>query len=666
MKPKMQSTTKPNQAARLFLLSVLLLIPTLLFSSGFQNLLGFELGGQALRLWLPATLATCGLVVCGRPQYLLAVSELRQRRIGQHSIKSLALLVSFVSSASLELSYLFAPGGPQSESWWQLAALLSLLLLGFWIQVSVETRASLALNRLVTAERQTVVKLRGKTEETVAFQDLKVGDSIQLAAGQTAPVDGELSVRSAEVTNALLGWRSKVLVRGQKVFAGSHLDSGSEKGVQPVKIRVTAIGDDRYLQRVIQMVLDGQLAKSKTARFVGRLVGWLAYLILAVAFVTAVVWALEGKSGQFIADRVLGVLVGSNPFALSIAMPVVAAAISLSTTERGILIRDSLMFYRARKTKILVFNKTGTLTTGVRQVVKAELAVGNPLADVAELVALAAGLEAGLSNSVALAISAEAKRLKVEPVLVRDQMVMPGQGVSARIEGYRFSIGGPSLLTQYGISIAVEDLMRVGTANSAGDTVVYVLRDSTLLGYLMLSDQLRSGSKKTVEALQDLGVRVVMLTGDDNGSANALARDLGIDEVYAEVLPHQKAQVVQSLQVGRKKVAMVGDGFEDSAALEQADIGMAFGAGGDLQIESAGIILTGSEPKTVVETIKFSRLSSRKTGQNVIFAIGYNLAVMLLASGLLPGLSVSALLATVLLSLSTLIVVANAQLIRRR
>ena len=666
MKRKVISNISATRASRLFFLSVLLLVPTLLFSSSFQELLGFELGGQALRLWLPAALATLGLIVCGRPLFQLAAFELRHFKVGSHVIKALALVIALLTSLYLELSQLFSAGGVQTDSWWAVAALISLVTLALWIQLSAENPASLSLDQLLDVEPETVLQVRGKSEEAVAFHALKIGDSVLVESGQIVPIDGDLLTRSVKATNPLLGWTSSVLVKGSPIYAGTRLDTSAETELKPAKIKATSVGEARYLSKVIQTVSAGQLAVSKTARLVELISGWLGYLILAVAGTTALVWALEGQTLETVSGRVLAVLISSNPFILSLAIPTVAAAISLTATRRGILIRDRLVFERARKTKVLIFNKTGTLTTGVRTVVSAELAVGNPLADVAELVSLAAGLEAGLNNSVALAISAEAKRLKVEPVQVRDQMVMPGQGVSARIEGYRFSIGGPSLLTQYGISIDVEDLMRVGAANSAGNTVVYVLRDSTLLGFLVLSDQVRSSSKRAVEGLQDLGIRVVMMTGDDNGSANALARELGISEVYAEVLPHQQAQVVQSLQSGRKTVAMVGHGFDDSAALQQSDLGIAFGAGSELELESVGIILTGSEPKDVVSTIKLSKLSSLRAGQNLAWAAGYNIAALALSSGVVPGVSVSPLLAAVLMSLSTLIVVANAQLIRRR
>ncbi len=666
MKRIVPPNVSATRASRLFFISVLLLVPALLFSSSFQQLLGFELGGQALRLWLPVALATIGLIVCGRPLFQLAAVELRQLKVGSSSIKALALIIALLTGLYHQFSQLLSAGGVQTDSWWVLAALISLMMLGLWIQLSAENPASLSLDQLLDSDPETVLQVRGKSEEAVAFEVLKVGDSVLVEPGQIVPIDGDLLTRSVKASNPLLGWTSHVLVKGAPIFAGSRLDSSVGSELPPAKIKVTALGEARYLSRVIQMVSAGQLSAPKTARMAERISGWLGYLTLAVAGTTALVWALEGQGLDSVIDRVLAVLISSSPFALSLAIPTVAAAISLTATRRGILIRDRLVFERARKAKVLVFNKTGTLTTGVRTVVKAELAVGNPLADVAELVSLAAGLEAGLNNSVALAISAEAKRLRVEPVPVRDQMVMPGQGVSARIEGYRFSIGGPSLLTQYGISIDVEDLMRVGAANSEGNTVVYVIRDSTLLGFLMLSDQVRTSSKRAVESLQDLGIRVVMMTGDDNGSANALARELGISEVYAEVLPHQQAQVVQSLQSGRKTVAMVGHGFDDSAALQQSDLGIAFGAGNELGLESVGVILTGSEPKDVVTAIRLSKLSSLKAGQNLAWAAGYNAAALALSSGVVPGLSVSPLLAAVLMSLSTLIVVANAQLIRRR
>jgi Cu2+-exporting ATPase len=384
------------------------------------------------------------------------------------------------------------------------------------------------------------------------------------------------------------------------------------------------------------------------------------------AILTAVIWPLLGRTElDFVLERVVAVLVIACPHALGLAIPLVSSISTAKAARSGILIRDRIAFEAVRNVNVVLFDKTGTLTTGQRGVIQTHITRRGALEDIDELIAVAAGLEGGSEHVIARAILAEAAKRKVKPLEVKDVMTTPGVGVSGRFGEYRLFAGGPSLLTSMRIDIEVQDLIAADAANSAGQTVIYVVRDTVLLGFVTLRDQVREASEEAVYQLQRMGMRVAMLTGDAHGVANALASELGIDEVYAEVLPHQKAEVVASLQAGGARVAMVGDGVNDAPALAQANVGIAIGTGTNVAVESAGVVLISDDPMAVLSAISLSRRSYAKMVQNLLWGAGYNVIAIPLAAGAFGGLVLSPAVGAVLMSLSTLIVAANAQLLRK-
>jgi len=450
------------------------------------------------------------------------------------------------------------------------------------------------------------------------------------------------------------------------VFAGSINAVGMELGLGEIAIRVTAVGDASVVGTIGKLVSQAKASKSKTQRLADRAAGWLFYAALFSAFLTAVLWSLFGHTQlDFILERVVTVLVIACPHALGLAIPLVSSITTAKAARNGVLIRDRIAFEALRKIDVVLFDKTGTLTTGERGVIQTHITRRGALEDMDELIAVAAGLESGSEHAIARAILAEAAKRKVKPLEVKDVMTTPGVGVSGRFGEYRLFAGGPALLTANRIDIEVQDLMAADAANTAGQTVIYIVRDTALLGFVTLGDRVRETSHEAVYQLQRMGKRVAMLTGDAHGVANAVAAQLGIDEVYAEILPHQKAEVVANLQSNGARVAMVGDGVNDAPALAQANVGIAIGSGTNVAVESAGVVLISDDPLAVLSAMGLSKRSYTKMVQNLFWGAGYNVLAIPLAAGAFAGLVLSPAVGAVLMSLSTLIVAANAQLLRK-
>jgi Cu2+-exporting ATPase len=396
--------------------------------------------------------------------------------------------------------------------------------------------------------------------------------------------------------------------------------------------------------------------------------GWLFYLALGSAITTAIVWIAMGtQTTDFILERVVTVLVIACPHALGLAIPLVTSISASKAARTGLLIRNRLAFEEAAKVDVVLFDKTGTLTTAERGFVAARLAYASPLMNTDELVALAAGVELSSEHSIGKAIVNQAKKLNLQLPEVLDFRTIPGQGATGVLAGDTIIVGGAALLTSRNIAIYVDDLVRADAAHQSGNTVVFVVRNSELLGSIEVGDVIRPKSKQAVHDLLSRRIRVAMITGDANGVAESVAKELGITEVFSEVLPHQKADIVRKLQADRSKVAMVGDGVNDAPALAQANVGIAIGAGTDVAIESAGLVLLSNDPTAVAKAIDLSKRSVAKMTQNLWWAAGYNLLAIPLAAGaLMPiGFVLSPALGAVLMSMSTIIVAANAQLLRK-
>ncbi|WP_271178338.1 heavy metal translocating P-type ATPase [Leifsonia poae] len=646
---------------RKFWLTLVLTIPTLVFSHGLQEILGLSGPRFPGSQYIPAVFGVAIFFYGGLVFLRGAVDELRNRQPGMMTLISLAIVVAF--GYSLAVTF----GLPGMDFWWELATLILIMLLGHWIEMSAVMGTQDALGQLAKllpdeAERVLGDAHGGRTE-TVAVAALRVGDLVRVRPGAAVPADGEIVDGSSELDESLLTGESKPVSRGsgEQVVAGSISGSGS------LVVRVTKLGGDTALAGIMRLVSDAQASKSRTQVLADRAAAWLFYVALAVASLTLVVWViLRPDDPAFVLERVVTVLVIACPHALGLAIPLVAQISTAIGARNGLLIRDRHAMEDARLIDVVLFDKTGTLTEG-RQGVAAVVAADGS-ADAADAVlALAAAVEAPAEHPIARAIVDEARSRGLSLARAVSFEALGGRGATATVAGAEVTVGAPRILTERGLTPTAELVNASRDAAGAGQTVVFVLRGDEVLGMVALADVVRPESAEAVRSLRDRGVRVAMLTGDSREVGEAVAAQLGIDEVYAEVLPGDKSSTVAALQKDGSRVAMVGDGVNDAPALAQADVGIAIGAGTDVAIESAGIVLASSDPRGVAKVITLSRATYRKMLQNLGWAVGYNVIALPLAAGVAIGIGVlvSPAVGAVLMSVSTIVVALNAQLLRR-
>ncbi|MDN4614964.1 copper-translocating P-type ATPase [Leifsonia sp. F6_8S_P_1B] len=643
---------------RKFWLTLVLTIPTLVFSTGLQEILGLDgprFPGSQL---IPAAFGVAIFLYGGLVFLRGARDELRARRPGMMTLISLAITVAFGYSLAVTL------GLPGMDFWWELATLILIMLLGHWIEMSAVMGAQDALGQLASLLPDTAERVADPhaAPEDVPVADLRVGDLVRVRPGAAVPADGEIVDGSSDLDESLLTGESTPVTRGpgEQVVAGSISGSGS------LVVRVGRTGGDTALAGIMRLVADAQASRSGAQVLADRAAAWLFYVALAVAVVTLVVWlALRPDDPGFVLERVVTVLVIACPHALGLAIPLVAQISTALGARNGLLIRDRHAMEDARAIDVVLFDKTGTLTEG-RQGVAAVVATGGD-ADQDALLALAAAVEAPAEHPIGRAIvqAARERGLAVAPATGFE--ALGGRGAAAEVDGERVVVGAPRLLAESGLEAGEQVALAAAAASRAGQTVVYVLRGGRVEGMLALADVVRPESVEAVRALHDRGIRVAMLTGDARPVAEAVAAQLGIREVIAEVLPGDKAGAVARLQQDGSRVAMVGDGVNDAPALAQADVGIAIGAGTDVAIESAGIVLASSDPRGVAKAVELSRATYRKMLQNLGWATGYNVVALPLAAGVATGLGVvvSPAFGAVLMSVSTIVVALNAQLLRR-
>jgi Cu2+-exporting ATPase len=678
----------PKIFQRQFWFSLILTIPTVLYSTGFQELLHFAMPVFPFSQYLPAALGLVLLFTGGRVFLKSGLTELRSRKPGMMSLISLALVVAFGYSTFLTIAQLLNLGFAGMDFWWEGAALVTIMLLGHWIEMSSVMKAQNAVGELAQLIPDTAELVVEGIASRVPVSSLKVGDVVLVRPGGNFPADGVVESGKSKVNQAMLTGESDVVAKepGSQVFGGTLnafaprgsiaelLNDDSHDGhdrqiLGALEVRLTAVGDSSVISNIMRLVAQAQASKSQTQRLADRAAGWLFYAALGSAALTAIFWSLAGHaSPNFVLERVVTVLVIACPHALGLAIPLVTAITTDLAARNGVLIRNRIAFESTRKIDIFWFDKTGTLTTGERGFVSAHITRRGGLEDIDELIAVAAGLEVGSEHSLATAIVAEAAKRGIEPVEVKDVMTNPGIGVNGRVGEFRVFAGGPALLTKQKIDIDVQDLVVADAANTAGYTVVYVVRDTLLLGFVAIGDVMRPTSAQAVAQLQAMGKTVAILSGDAHGVVNAVAKELGINDVYAEVLPHQKAEVVSGLQAKGNTVAMIGDGINDAPALSQADVGIAIGTGTAVAVESADIVLVSDDPVSVAKAVSLAKRSYTKMVQNLWWGAGYNLVAIPLAAGVLNSLGfvLSPAVGAVLMSLSTIIVAANAQLLRRQ
>ncbi len=636
-----------------FWLSFALTIPVVFWSTDVQHWLGYTAPFFPGSKFIPALLGTIVFVYGGVVFIRGAWGELADLKPGMMTLISLAIIVAFGTSLAATFG-LF-----EIDVWWELASLITIMVLGHWLEMRAISQARGALNALAALLPDTAERVKGADTQSVPLSELRVGDLVLVRPGARVPADGTVVEGTAEVDESMITGESKTVPKGvgARVIAGAVASGGS------LRVRITAIGDQTALSGIMRLVATAQASGSRTQALADRAAAILFYVAVVSGAITFTYWWLSGDKEHALI-RTATVLVIACPHALGLAIPLVIAISTSLGAQNGLLVKDRLALERARNLDIVIFDKTGTLTRGSPAVSEVAAAPGTTEDD---LIARAAAVESNSEHPLAKAIVAEAKRRGVAQLSATNFETLPGRGAKALVEGKSVEVGGPSLLTESKVTVPPEAEKLTPTWASDGKTVLYAVGQGRLLGAFAAEDEIRPESSEAVTELHRLGIQVAMITGDSKTVADSVARRIGIDEVAAEVLPADKASAVKRFQAGRKWVAMVGDGVNDAPALATANVGIAIGAGTDVAIESAGIVLVRSDPRDVVGAIELSRATYRKMIQNLVWATAYNLVAIPVAGGLFVrwGFELPMSVGAVAMSLSTIIVAANAQLLRR-
>ena len=641
-----------------FWLSVALTIPILAWGHMLPRVFGYtppQFPGAHL---IPPVLGTAVFLYGGRPFIEGAWHELRARLPGMMTLIALAITVAFVFSLAVTLGY---PGMPL---WEELATLVTIMLLGHWIEMRSVAQAQGALAELAKLLPDTAVRVvqdrAGEREEEVPVSALLPGDVVLVRPGARIPADGVVREGQSRVNESMITGESRPVEKkpGDRVIAGTVNETGS------LRVEVQGTGEQTMLAGIMRLVEQAQQSRSRAQDLANRAAYWLTMVALGAGVITFFGWLVAGADAAFAVERLVTVLVIACPHALGLAVPLVIAISTTLGARNGLLIRDRRGLEEARLLNVVVFDKTGTLTLGEHRVVGIRAAGGIAEGDA---LSLAAALEQDAEHPVARAIVTSARERGLEIPRATGFEAIPGYGVQGAIDGRRLAIGGPNLLARFGVHLPAEFAEFTGAAAAKGQGVVYLLEGDRVLAAFAVADAIRPESPEAVRRLHELGIEVAMLTGDAKEVADAVAREIGIDTVFAQVLPADKAARIQELQRQGKRVAMVGDGVNDAPALVTADVGIAIGAGTDVAVEAGDIVLVRSDPRDVPRIIALSRVSYRKMVQNLWWATGYNVVAIPLAAGVLAraGILLSPAIGAVLMSLSTVIVAINAQLLRR-
>ncbi len=646
--------------------SLVLTLPIMYFSMTVHQLLGYPMPVFFGSEYIPAVLGVILFFTGGRVFLKTGWQEIKARQPGMMALIAMAIIVAFVYSSFITIVQTLGIEWAGMDFWWELAALISIMLLGHWIEMNSIMRAQNAVGELAKLVPDTADLVQGDEIKRVATALLKVGDLILVRPGSAIAADGEVVDGSSELDESMVTGESREVRKtvGDSVVAGTINGASSALGEGTLTVRVTRVGGDTMIAGIMRLVAEAQASKSKTQLLADRAASWLFYVATIAAALTAVLWPLlSDPTPDFVLERVVTVLVIACPHALGLAIPLVTSISSSKAAKNGLLIRDRKSFEALRNVDVVVFDKTGTLTEGKRKVAGVYSVDGRN--DSSDMLALAAAVEKYSEHSLGRAIVEQAEQLEVLPA--KDFRTIPGIGVTARVGATVVTVGGPGLLTSRNLTLSANDLMRAHEENQLGRTVVYVLSESLLMGYISIGDNIRDSALDAVRDIQRLGKHVVLLSGDAQGVVESVGAKLGITEVYGEVLPQQKSELVKKLQAQGKRVAMVGDGVNDAPALAQAEVGIAIGSGTDVAIESAGLLLVSSDPAGVSQAITLSRRTYSKMIQNLVWGAGYNVVAIPLAAGAFAGLGfvLSPALGAVLMSLSTIVVAANAQLLRR-
>ncbi len=635
-----------------FWLSFALTLPVVLFSEMIQEWFGYTAPTFPGSDWIAPVLGTVIFVYGGSPFLKGAFQEARDRQPGMMLLIGMAITVAFVASAATTLGWF------DLDFWWELAALITIMLLGHWMEMRAIGQARGALAALAELLPDEAERVTDDGTETVTLADLSVGDMVLVRPGGRIPADGEIASGEVEVDESMVTGESKPVAKqpGDRVVAGTVATDNS------IRVRITAVGDETALAGIQRLVAQAQESRSRAQVLADRAAALLFYVAVAAALLTFVAWLIVGQPDQAVVSTV-AVLVIACPHALGLAIPLVISISTSMAARNGILVKDRLALERMRNVDVVLFDKTGTLTKGSHKLTGVAAGV-----DVNEddLLAVAAAVESDSEHPLARAIVTAAQERGPVPTATGFKS-MSGRGVEADVAGRRIAVGGPALLSERGMAVPAEVDHNANGWKQRGAAVLYVFEDDQVIGAISMEDEIRPESKEAVDQLHRLGVKVAMITGDAHQVAEAVGAELGIDQVLAEVLPEDKHSKVAELQEQGMRVAMVGDGVNDAPALAQADVGIAIGAGTDVAIESAGIVLASDDPRGVVGIRRLSQAGYRKMVQNLVWATGYNVVAIPLAAGAFAwvGFVLAPAAAAVLMSASTVIVAINAQFLRR-
>lgn len=636
-----------------FWLTLALAVPVVYFSPMMAHLLGYmppEFPGAA---WIPPVLGTVVFLYGGQPFLRGGLQELKDRTPGMMLLIGMAITVAFTASWVTSLRI----GGFDLDFWWELALLVAIMLLGHWIEMRALGSAQGALDALAALLPDEAERITDSGTETVAVSQLSPGDLVLVRPGARMPADGNVVDGQAEFDESMITGESRTVARqaGDPVVAGTVATDSS------VRVRVTAVGDQTALAGIQRLVEEAQASSSRAQALADRAAAFLFYFAAGAGVLTFIAWTLLGSVPDAV-TRTVTVLVIACPHALGLAIPLVIAISTEQAARAGVLIKNRMALERMRTIDIVLFDKTGTLTTGEPELKDIAVAEG---ADADAVLALAAAVESDSEHPVARAIVQAAKARNLALPTATGFTALTGRGARAGVDGRTVHLGGPALLR--GAAEPAALAARTRAWMDRGAAVLHVVDDGNVLGAVSMEDAVRPESRQAVSALRLRGVKVAMVTGDAHQVAQAVAADLDIDEVFAEVLPADKDKKVAELQGRGLKVAMVGDGVNDSPALARAEVGIAIGAGTDAAVESAGVVLAGNDPRAVLSMVDLSRASYRKMWQNLVWATGYNILSVPLAAGVLAfaGVLLSPAAGAVLMSASTIVVALNAQLLRR-
>ena len=637
-----------------FWFSLALTVPTVIWSGMVQHLLGYSAPTFPGSAYVSAIFGSIVFVYGGLPFLRGAVTELRDRLPGMMTLISLAISVAFGFSLAVTL------GVPGDDLWWELATLVTIMLLGHWIEMRSIEQARGALKELARLLPDVALRLdaNGETAE-VPVSELVAGDMVLVRPGARVPADGTVVEGTSAVDESMFTGESRPVNKN----TGDRVTAGTVNGAGSLRVEVTHTGEETALAGIMRLVDSAQTSRSRAQDLADRAARLLTFVAIGSAVVTAVAWWAAGAEWAYIVERVVTVLVIACPHALGLAIPLVIAISTTRAARNGLLVRDRRGLEGARLLDIVVFDKTGTLTLAEHRVVDA----ATDGITLAEALRLAAAVERDSEHPLGRAIAARAAEEDVDVPDALGFASLPGRGVRATVEGREVAVGGPALLESEGVEIPEALSEAASRAGEAGRSVVYLVDGSSVRALFAVADAVRPESREAIERLHAAGIEVAMLTGDAEPVARAVATELGIDTVLAEVLPADKAAEIERLQAGGRRVGMVGDGVNDAPALVTADVGIAIGAGTEVAVEAGDIVLVRSDPRDVPAIVSLSHATYRKMLQNLWWAAGYNIIAIPLAAGLLAGQGIvlSPAVGAVLMSASTVIVAANAQLLRR-